>query len=95
MTRFEAYKNIDAVNYSTLKAVLSESFNQIKRESDAMNLGSLVDCKITTPEEFEAQFAVITSKPGDKPKQIVDHIFETEQAIVGFGALDKLQGLER
>lgn len=89
MTRFEHYRNIDAVNYSTLKAILSESFNQIRRESDAMNLGSLVDCMITTPEEFDEQFAVITSKPGDKPKQIVDHIFETEQAIVGFGALDK------
>lgn len=89
MTRFEAYKNIDAVNYSALKAILSESFNYAKKQSDAMDLGSLVDCKITTPEEFEAQFAVIPNKPGDKPKQIVDHIFETGQANAGFGALDK------
>lgn len=89
MTRFEAYKRIDAVNYSALKAILSESFNYAKKQSDAMDLGSLVDCKITTPEEFEAQFAVIPNKPGDKPKQIVDHIFETGQANAGFGALDK------
>lgn len=89
MTRFKYYKSIDAVNYSTLKAILSESFSQVRRESDAMNLGSLVDCMITTPEEFNEQFAVITSKPGDKPKQIVDHIFDAGQAEAGFPALDK------
>lgn len=82
MTRFEAYKRIDAVNYSTLKAILSESFNYAKKKSDAMDLGNLVDCKITTPEEFEAQFAVITNEPGDKPKQIIDHIFDAESTEI-------------
>lgn len=89
MTIFRRYKDLDAVNYSALKNILSESFRYAKRQSDAMDLGSLVDCKLTTPMEFDEQFAVISSKPGDKPKQITDYIFETGQAIAEFDGLDR------
>lgn len=88
MNKFQVYKELEAVNYSLLKRILAGNVRGARKQSASMDLGSLVDCRITTPELFDELFSAIESKPGDKPKQIVDHLFDSNEAVP-FNLLDK------
>lgn len=92
--KIKKYRELDAVNYSLLKSIIEGKF-KVKSDSDsnALSLGSLVDCNLTTPELVNELFHVISESPGDKPKKIVDHIFDAyssnpNSTVVGWSALD-------
>ena len=94
MNKVEQYRRLDAVNYSFLKKVIKGTADaDSPDDSLALSIGSLVDCRITTPELFNSMFTVIDKIPGDKPKKIVDRIFkdfeENPDAVTGLRALDE------
>lgn len=63
-TTFAEYRNIKAVNWSTLKAMddspahYKAAIEHGRDDTDALRLGRLADVLLFTPEAFEAKFAV-------------------------------------
>ncbi len=76
MNKIEQYRKLNAASYSFLKKIINGTADvDSPDDSLALNIGSLVDCRLTTPELFNTMFAAIDKIPGDKPKKIVDRIF--------------------
>jgi len=73
----EDYRAYNAVNYSTLSSMVDDPrtlINPQRETTDGMDLGSLVDCKLFTPNELESRFHIINiEKPGDKMGQMIDY----------------------
>ena len=82
MNKIDKYRALDAVNYSLLKRVIEGNPTRSGFKGRSLDLGSLVDCKLTTPNLFNDMFTVIDKIPGPKPKAIVDHIFSDFESNV-------------
>ena len=65
--KIQNYRDYEAISYSLLSKLTSnpkQVLAEDKEESQALNFGSLVDCLMFTPEDFEERFYTIsTSKP--------------------------------
>lgn len=56
------YFELEAISGSALRALPRSPFIQIKTESDALKLGSAVDCLVTTPNEWDDEFIILDTK---------------------------------
>ena len=57
----QAYRQVDALSYSILSKMVSHPMNLIameREETPSLTFGSLVDCLMFTPEEFDKRFTV-------------------------------------
>lgn len=82
----KSYYERDALNYSTLSKLDSNNPGAVFREereefkpSPAMTKGSLVDCLLFTPEEYDNQFLIkeeVTISPSIK--EIIDKLADTD-----------------
>lgn len=85
---FEQYQSIDAVHYSALSSIakhpshLAREFSDEEQErelTESMLLGSLTDCIIFTPDEFDTRFFESTTvKPSDKMGLMLEYYLEHE-----------------
>lgn len=96
------YRELDAIHYSQLSSLAFSPQNLLSEErefSEGMKFGSLIDCLVTHPEDFNDEFKVLTaSKPTGQMLEFCDTLFKNkcskEEAyiIVGFkrDKLDKV-----
>lgn len=94
LEKIKKYRELDALNYSFLKSVLNGNPKREDKKSRVLDIGSLVDCLLTTPKDFDDLFVVIENMPGKKPCQIIDHIFEVADDLPDF-QLTELAGIDK
>lgn len=74
--RIQKYRDFDALSYSRLSKLASHPRNLIaeeKQESAALSFGSLVDCIMFTPEDFNNMFyQTSVKKPGGEMQKWLD-----------------------
>jgi len=78
----EHYQKVDAISYSKLSQLNTDPKNLIadeKKESKALDFGSLVDCMMFTPEDLNERFYFTKiSKPYDKLGEWLDAYLNIE-----------------
>jgi hypothetical protein len=80
--RIKKYREVEALSYSKLSKLASNPKNLIaeeKEESAALSFGSLVDCIMFTPEDFDETFyQTSVKKPGGEMQKWLDVYLEYE-----------------
>lgn len=86
------YYNIKAVSASLLKALSNSQFeakrllDNVKQESPALSMGSLVDCLLTTPEKFNDTYVIYRgSKPANKMLTFAEEYIRLYNELVDNG----------
>lgn len=69
MTKYEEYRSHPYISQSDLKNQGSSSTPSTKR-------GNLVDCLITTPEEFDSTYKITKASPSDTIATLLENIYQ-------------------
>lgn len=80
LERSRAYRELNAINYSSLKAIIEGTLRTRPEDTPSLTIGSLVDTMLTMPEHLNDLYHVMDTVPGEKPKKIVDEMFEVYTA---------------
>lgn len=80
----QEYRGLDLPSYSLLKRLDDSGPRAINRkyklESEAVDFGSLVDCRLLSPQEFDNKFFIdATEKPTGQLLELADYIFNNLQ----------------
>jgi len=96
-------KKEETLSYSSLKAFSKSPRNFIQYklkpktpQTESQIFGSLCDCFLTTPDEFESKFVIVDSVPSsDNQKGFCNDIFEGKSKEDAYANNYKVGGLEK
>jgi len=84
LLKVKQYREDKSINYSTLKALAEHPFKakqiidgkKIKADETSLSYGSVFDCLLTTPEEFDNEFLVSDLTLTDTESELFNHLYK-------------------
>lgn len=81
----KTYRERDGISQSSLKDILVHPLfykNRVNKTSKSLNMGSLVDCLLLTPEDFKENYYINdNADPSDVIKQILQNTYESYKSV--------------